>query len=133
MPYNPIRKTAESTPGIPLLRSSAITGLVHAPRCAFLPRGAKSKYPTSIPRNLLSGRALLTAVLSIQIATSASLRTGIFVRCICGDLYQLLFTARPKCYEPKQRFEGRARAKSLGPDRRKVNNARAQVKGDCLL
>jgi hypothetical protein len=43
------------------------------------------------------------------------------------------FTFRPKCYEPKQRFEGSACAKSLGPDRRKVNSPRAQVKGDCLL
>jgi len=34
---------------------------------------------------------------------------------------------------PKQRFEGSACVKSLGPDRRKVNSPRAQVKGDCLL
>jgi hypothetical protein len=59
--------------------------------------------------------------------------TGVFVRCVCEDLYQLLFTFRPKYYEPKQRFEGSACAKNLGPDRRKVNSPRAQVKGDCLL
>ena len=53
---------------------------------------------------------------------------GVFVGCVCRDLYQLLFTDRPKCYEPKQRFEGSACAKSIGPDRRKGNSPRAQVK-----
>ena len=38
-----------------------------------------------------------------------------------------------KCYEPKQRFEGSASAKSLGPDRRKVNSPRAQVKGELFV
>ena len=48
-------------------------------------------------------------------------------------LESCFFTNRPKCYEPKQRFEGSACAKSLGPDRRRVNSPRAQVKRDCLL
>jgi len=53
------------------------------------------------------------------ITISSSIQ-GVFVRCVSGDLYQLLFTDRPKCYDTKQRFEGSACAKSLGLDRRKV-------------
>jgi hypothetical protein len=40
---------------------------------------------------------------------------GIFVRCVCEALSQRLITDRPKCYEPKQRFDGSACAKALVP------------------
>ena len=30
-------------------------------------------------------------------APRPTMTKGVFVRCVCGDLYQLLFTNRPKC------------------------------------
>ena len=45
----------------------------------------------------------------------------VFVRCVCGDLYQRLFTDRSNCDEPRWTCLGQQRRKRTSPDRRRVS------------
>src|SRR5262245_61217739 len=113
---------------LPLRASSDILGNTEVLTFPANDASRNCRWPDSNRHGPITAQRILSLIVLLGINTHLTR-----IRCVCGDLHQLLFTDRAKCHEAKQRFEGSACAKSLGPDRRKVNSPRAQVKGDCLL